>query len=62
MGGGGKVVMAEIEVGVAKAGFNISGLEEVHERVSPRFARAEARARSLRYLEALLGRVERKNC
>ena len=36
-------------------------LAEAHGRIAPRFARAEMRARSRRYLTALLSRVERKN-
>src|SRR5215204_1006161 len=36
-------------------------LGALHERVSRRFARSEARERVKRYLVGLLGRVERKN-
>src|SRR5947209_3629197 len=36
-------------------------LDAVHARIAPRFARAEARTRVRRYLEALLATVERKN-
>ncbi len=36
-------------------------LDAVHARIAPRFARAEARSRVRRYLEALLAPVERKN-
>ena len=36
-------------------------LEELHERIAPRFARAEVRERAKRYLAGLLDRVERKN-
>jgi SRSO17 transposase len=36
-------------------------LGAVHTRIAPRFARAEARTRVRRYLEALLAPVERKN-
>src|SRR5215211_1499226 len=36
-------------------------LEELHRRISGRFARSEARERVKRYLLGLLGRVERKN-
>src|SRR5215204_3520689 len=37
------------------------GLTALHARIAGRFARAEVRARVRRYLEGLLGRVERKN-
>jgi SRSO17 transposase len=36
-------------------------LEELHRRITARFARSEARERVKRYLLGLLGRVERKN-
>ena len=36
-------------------------LEEVHQRIAGRFARAEVRERARRYLVGLLDRVERKN-
>ncbi len=36
-------------------------LDAVHTRIAPRFARAEARTRVRRYLDALLAPVERKN-
>jgi SRSO17 transposase len=38
-----------------------AGLEAVHARISPRFARAEPRRRALAYLRGLLGNVGRKN-
>src|SRR5918996_1405739 len=38
-----------------------AGLEGVHARVAPRFARAEPRQRALAYLRGLLSPVERKN-
>jgi SRSO17 transposase len=38
-----------------------AGLEVVHARISPRFARAEPRRRVLAYLPGLLGNVGRKN-
>jgi SRSO17 transposase len=38
-----------------------AGLEAVHARVAPRFARAEPRQRALAYLRGLLSPVERKN-
>ncbi|HEX2142615.1 MAG TPA: IS701 family transposase, partial [Candidatus Limnocylindria bacterium] len=37
------------------------GLDEVHRRIAPRFARPEVRVRAGRYLDGLLGRAERKN-
>src|SRR5205809_4355928 len=37
------------------------GLEALHARVAPRFARAEPRRRALAYLRGLLSPVERKN-
>ncbi len=36
-------------------------LDQLHLRITPCFARAETRSRSLRYLRGLLSRVERKN-
>jgi SRSO17 transposase len=36
-------------------------LDAIHTRIAPRFARAEARTRVRRYLDALLAPVERKN-
>ena len=38
-----------------------AGLEALHARIAPRFARAEPRRRVLAYLCGLLGNVERKN-
>jgi SRSO17 transposase len=38
-----------------------AGLEALHTRISPRFARAEPRRRALAYLRGLLGNVGRKN-
>jgi SRSO17 transposase len=38
-----------------------AGLETLHARISPRFARAEPRRRALAYLRGLLGNVVRKN-
>src|SRR5215211_3214365 len=38
-----------------------AGLTALHARVAGRFARPEVRARARRYLDGLLGRVERKN-
>ena len=39
----------------------IATLDALHTRIAPRFRRAEARARTRRYLDALLAPVERKN-
>ena len=44
----------------AVAGW-LEALGELHERIGHRFARSEARERTLRYLVGLLGSVERKN-
>ena len=38
-----------------------AGLDALHARIARRFRRVEVRARARRYLEGLLGRVERKN-
>jgi SRSO17 transposase len=38
-----------------------AGLRGLHARIAGRFARPEVRARARRYLDGLLGRVERKN-
>jgi hypothetical protein len=38
-----------------------AALDGVHNRIAPRFRRAEARARSRRYLDGLLSPIERKN-
>ncbi len=38
-----------------------SGLDEVQQRIGPRFARSEQRQRVRRYLDGLLSPVERKN-
>lgn len=43
------------------AGVSGEGLASVHARIAPRFRRREAGQRARRYLEGLLGRVERKN-
>ena len=49
------------EVEAAHVNNWADGLEEVHRRITPRFARPEVRRRSRRYLEGLLASVERKN-
>jgi hypothetical protein len=38
-----------------------AGLEALHSRIAPYFARPEPRPRALAYLKGLLGPVERKN-
>jgi hypothetical protein len=38
-----------------------TGLERMHARIAPHFARREPRARALAYLRGLLGPIERKN-
>jgi SRSO17 transposase len=48
-----------VEVGAVESWAE--GLEAVHARVAPRFARAEPRQRALAYLRGLLSPVERKN-
>ncbi len=49
-----------IDGSATAAGWS-EALGQLHERISRRFARSEARARAKRYLVGLLGRVERKN-
>ena len=49
------------EVEAAPVSEWTEGLDEVHWRITPRFARPEMRCRSRRYLEGLLASVERKN-
>jgi hypothetical protein len=46
---------------MAFAGVSRDGLADVHARIAPRFRRREARERARRYLDGLLGRIERKN-
>jgi SRSO17 transposase len=45
----------------AFAGVSSDGLAGVHARIAPRFRRREARERARRYLQGLLGHIERKN-
>lgn len=45
----------------AFAGLDQNGLVALHARIAPHFRRREARERARRYLEGLLGHVERKN-
>jgi hypothetical protein len=47
------------ELKLAKAGVEV--LAEVHERIGPRFRRAEVRSRVHRFLQGLLAPLERKN-
>jgi SRSO17 transposase len=49
----------ENELRAMRAGAQ--ALAEVHERIAPRFRRAEVRSRARRFLEGLLATVERKN-
>ena len=49
------------EVEAAPVSEWAEGLDEVHQRITPRFARPEMRRRSRQYLEGLLASVERKN-
>jgi SRSO17 transposase len=49
------------DLGVAEVAAWAAGLEEVHARVAPRFARSEPRERVLAYVRGLLAPVERKN-
>lgn len=49
----------ENELRAVRAGAQ--ALAEVHERIAPRFRRAEVRSRARRFLEGLLAPVERKN-
>jgi SRSO17 transposase len=45
----------------AFAGLTGNGLVALHARIAPHFRRREARERARRYLQGLLGRMERKN-
>ena len=49
------------DVDVAEVELWAAGLEEVHARIAPRFARSEPRERVLAYVRGLLAPVERKN-
>src|SRR6266849_914985 len=49
----------ENELRAIRAGAE--ALAKMHERIAPRFGRAEVRSRARRFLEGLLGPVERKN-
>ncbi len=54
------VATDEVDGLATVAGWS-GALGELHERISRRFARSEARDRVKRYLAGLLGRIERKN-
>jgi SRSO17 transposase len=49
------------DLSVAEVAAWAAGLEEVHARIAPRFARSEPRARVAGYVRGLLAPVERKN-
>jgi SRSO17 transposase len=49
-----------VSVSVDVAGW-VAGLDELHERLGPRFGRAEPRRRALSYVRGLLAGLERKN-
>jgi SRSO17 transposase len=49
------------EVNVAEVAAWAAGLEEVHARIAPRFARSEPRKRVLAYVRGLLAPLEKKN-
>jgi SRSO17 transposase len=53
--------MGEHGITQAEVASWTAGLDEVQQRIGPRFARAEQRARVQRYLDGLLSPVERKN-
>jgi SRSO17 transposase len=49
------------DLDVAEVAAWAAGLEEIHARIAPRFARSEPRERVLAYVRGLLAPVERKN-
>lgn len=55
------VVVVADEVGVAEVEAWAAGLDELHVRIAPRFARSEPRERVLAYVQGLLAPRERKN-
>jgi SRSO17 transposase len=57
----GQPVEERLGAGVGAVTTWAEGLDAVHARVAPRFARAEPRRRALAYLRGLLSPVERKN-
>jgi SRSO17 transposase len=55
-------MVVQVDGGAPDAvGGGAAGLAAVHARIAGRFGRPEVRARARRYLDGLLGRVERKN-
>jgi SRSO17 transposase len=52
---------AQVRQGAKQAQVWADGLDELHERIRPRFGRIEPRRRALGYLQGLLGALERKN-
>src|SRR5258708_30875626 len=53
--------MHDTDETAAFAGLRGTGLAALHARIAPHFRRREARERVRRYLEGLLGHIERKN-
>jgi SRSO17 transposase len=51
-----------VEVGIAEPGATFQRINEITERIGPRFGRSETRDLSALYLETLLKPVARKNC
>ena len=49
------------DIGVAELTAWAVGLEEIHARIAPRFARSEPRERVAAYVRGLLAPLERKN-
>jgi SRSO17 transposase len=57
----GSELSADMQAQIGPALEWQAGLDALHARIVPHFPRPEVRARVRRYLEALLGRAERKN-
>jgi SRSO17 transposase len=55
------MLMHDTDATAAFAGLDRTGLAALHARVAPQVRRREARQRARRYLEGLLGQIERKN-
>ena len=55
------VACVTTEVDVAEVEAWAAGLDEVHARIAPRFARSEPRERALAYIRGLLAPLEKKN-
>jgi SRSO17 transposase len=53
--------MHDTDETAAFAGLDQDGLAGLHARIAPHFRRREARERARRYLDGLLGHIERKN-